>query len=159
MGTGTVILAFMAWSQLESLQRQNKGNFLLHIDERWGNPEIIKARVLIHELYRGIYANNPNRPTDWKHKAIGQEIITLSEDASKKEDFIYILNFLDFMETIGYIAVHDHVSYKELDALCGESLIFNYRIFKHYIVHKRTKHDNKEFYKNFETLYEQLVKG
>jgi len=37
-GSGTAALAIIAWLKASQFHDQNEGNFLLHIDERWGSP-------------------------------------------------------------------------------------------------------------------------
>lgn len=139
---------------------------LLHIDGRWGSSQSIKARAIIHELYLQAEKDNEKlsetlspqcRDSAIQH-CIGKKIIELGNRKKEEEKFIHLLNFLDFMETIGYMEDKGHVTSEELDALCGEALLFNYYIFQPYIMHKRIKHNNPEFYENFEKLYIKLKK-
>lgn len=163
-GAATAGLTVIAWLKFGGFHMQNQTNILLQIDERWGNPEIIKARIIIHEIYLQVKKNNRNLLVELgRHcrdssiqNSIGEKIIELSNTKKKEVDFIYLLNFLDFMETIGYIESIGQITVDELEALCGESLMFNYKIFKPYIQDKRSRHQNDEFYENFDKLYEKL---
>lgn len=162
-GAGTVALAFIAWIRIGDIYKQNEGDFLLHIDARWGSPESIKARAIIHELYLQVQNDDSlliglsltDRDSAIQEN-IGKKIIELRGLDYKAEEFIYLLNFLDFMETIGYIENKGYITHQGLDALCGEALIFNYKIFQEYIEIKRLRHDDPGFYKNFERLFNKL---
>lgn len=164
-GAGTAALAFIAWMKVGHIDKQNEGSFLLHIDEIWRSSESIRARVIIHDLY--LQAREKNKEPleglspECQDKLIqcwvGKKIDELGSDPERKEDFIHLLNFLDFMETIGYLSVKDYVTSNELDALCGESLVFSYNIFKYYIDRKRSRHNNDGFYENFDKLYNKLM--
>jgi hypothetical protein len=61
----TTLVAAVALLQLSSLKRNSRANFLLNIDERWGNKENIAARELIHCMYleaekKHLPSNNKN---------------------------------------------------------------------------------------------------
>lgn len=204
--SGTAALAFIAYWKIEDINTQSEADFLLRIDKRWGNSEAIKARIIIHKLYRNIhkthkkyliplnkqwdatekkqaeiYIKNLYKKTckefeginfesedkndftkdDFIQAIIGIKIVKMSTNVSLTSDFICLLSFLDFMETIGFFSENEtHVSVKKLNALCGESLRFNYKIFKPYIDYKNNKHkktkDYEMFYKNFGKLYDLL---
>ncbi|MGL6030449.1 MAG: DUF4760 domain-containing protein, partial [Legionella sp.] len=47
----TLIIFCAGWIQFNALNKTSKGDFLLRIDERYGQPENIKARTIIHEFY------------------------------------------------------------------------------------------------------------
>jgi|GEM_PF-2648096 len=187
--SAAIVVASVAWFKVGAIQKQNEGNFLLHIDERWSSLEAINARIIIHNLYRGGYDEYHeqleliengkieeasafietlykeaqrkfkgidippiSKKDDFIQAIIGLEILKISTNVTMTNNFIHLLNFLDFMETVGYLKDKGHVDEKELFALCGEALVFNFNIFKPYICHKREKHQNLKFYENFEKL-------
>jgi hypothetical protein len=154
-GAATIGLAWIAWKQFVPINKNIKGEFLLRIDEQWGSNEAIKARTIIHKIYIETQRDPKDSPLE-HHSLIGREIIKLSCDLDHAEAFIYVLNFLDFMDTIGFLYIKEFVNADDLNALCGEALVFNYEIYQHYIIHKRDKHGNPKFYKNFEKLYKKL---
>lgn len=159
-GAGTVLLAGIAWVQFGPIKQNIKGEFLLRIDEQWGSNEAIKAKTIIHQIYIETQRKHPKVATAPLnlHSLMGIEIINLSCNIKHAEDFIYVLNFLDFMDTIGFLYIKEFVNADDLNALCGEALVFNYEIYQPYIIHKRDKHANPKFYENFEKLYKELNK-
>ncbi len=104
-----------------------KMSFFLRIDERWSSPEILKARKIIHEL---------SLRHNGSVEEIGKEILGKAKNPYEIEEFVLIRNFLDFMETIGFLYCNNKdkaINACSLYELCGESLIFNFKIFKKYI--------------------------
>lgn len=165
-GAGTTILAGIAYLKSRAFYKQNEANLLLRIDERWGSLEIIKARIIIHRLYLRTKEKNERKRIskfpiqeyeDTINKEIGEQIIEMSEDKGKERSFIYLLNFLDFMETIGYLCSEKHITAKALNELCGESLKYNYQIFEAYIDYRNSKHTGR-FYCEFKKLYRNIKK-
>lgn len=165
-GATTVIIALIAGVKLSgNNDREDKpaleeGEFLLHIDERWSSKEIIKAKMIIH----GFYAKWEER--EHEHdiclKKVGKEICEISLMSEEKEDFAYLRNFLDFMETIGYLRKRGYVSPNSLNELCGESLKFYYLIFRSYIEQirqlekRRGNKDANKCFEHFQALIEEL---
>jgi len=201
-GAATVALAIVAWYEIRIINNQSDKDFLLHIDERWGSVEVIRARKIIHELYIQIrekhkedlkelpeksdtdyssikylkakqiindyYQPYPNLPLplsietkdNFVQAVLGLEIFKISKDRIYAEEFVYLLNFLDFMETIAYLArgnTQDNELVNKINDLCGGSLIFNYNIFKPYMEIKRKKHPDEKFYVHFDELYDALM--
>lgn len=165
-GAAASSVAFIAWYKLREIHNQSEAHFLLRIDERWGNNESIKARSVIHKLYHEISERHKSGLEDipfterdvFIQAKLGSEIILLSKNITLTDDFIYLLNFLDFMESIAFLVEEKHVSARKLNILCGESIIFNYIIFQPYIQQRRVRHGNKNFYKCFENLYKEMIK-
>jgi len=155
-GAATLALAIIAWHKLTGIKEQSEAQFLLQIDKRWSSKEILDARKTLHGIYREA-SQNKEISKDILSE-IGKKIIRMSE--SDKEDeqnkFIELLNFLELMESVGYLCEKGHVKAEDLDSLFGESLEFNFEIFKPYISHKRKKHGKDEFFSKFELLYLDL---
>jgi len=209
-GAGTAVLATIAYVKIGDINKQNQASFLLYIDERWGSPEVLKAREIKNTLYREtqeeykellellpekgedfqdneaqrrpkefvdrLYEENHekfkelNNPEikakdEFLQAVMGIKILKISYNTTMTSNFIYLLNFLDFMDTIGCLAKDKNEEFmNELDDLCGDSLIFNFKIFQPYIFYKRQKHESRKtnkkkkrkFYYNFEKLYKKL---
>src|SRR5581483_11035486 len=51
MALVTCIIAYIASINLQEINKFSHGEFLLRIDERYGEKNILKARMLIHEIY------------------------------------------------------------------------------------------------------------
>jgi hypothetical protein len=156
----TVVLAFVAWINFKKFNELNEAQFLLSIDERWSSREIIAAREVIHKLYlRTQNQFEPENDAESKKKQrnqIGSLIVEISQDGTQIREFISLLNFLDFMETIGYLASKKYMPIEELNSLVGDSLIFNYEIFLQYIEKRQQK--NHRFYIHFKCLYDEVKK-
>ena len=144
----TFSLICVAWIQLRGINKTSKGDFLLRIDDRYGSLEIIKARIIINRLY---YKTRAKDISSESHiKKIAEEIKKLGEnedcEEKKNEDFIYLLNFLDFLETVAYFSNKDYISQKDINELLGNSLNYYYKVFKQWICYRRCKYDDKTYY-------------
>lgn len=170
-GLALVIIAFIQLGGLLRSVQQVKDNinaeFLLKIDERWGDAESLAAREIIHKFYlrhelEDGRSNNESY-SDLCEK-VGGDILNLRWDIERTNDFIFILNFLDLMETIGYLFSKGYMDVENIEDLCGYSVAFNYKIFEKYIQSKRERYgqniDNfdkeKKYYYYFEELYRAL---
>lgn len=160
--TITAIIALFSYKQFQHFNENLKADYLLKIDARWGSKEIIKARAIIHHLYliskRKLNISSEPEKNELLRKEIGNELIRLAESTNGNEpqEFLYILNFLDFMEITGYLYSNGQLSKKDLIELFGDSVQFNYEVLKPYIEHRRDVHHNKAFSKEFERLYDSL---
>ncbi len=169
-GFTTAVLALIAYFNLESLNQTNKNKQLLQIDQRWGNHEIIKARQIIHIIYRTVcddlkYEDPKVKPSVNLYEnvspVIGKIIIELSvsEKLESRACFIYLLNYLDLMESLAYIYRDaDSKDIEELEAFCGETLVFNYGVFHEYIKFRNKKHSTKQdkYYTEFTNIMKKL---
>jgi hypothetical protein len=61
----------------------------------------------------------------------------IHDDEKKVTDFIYLLNFLDFLETIGYLHSEKAISLDGVRELLGNSIIYFYEIFSVYIEYRK----------------------
>jgi len=52
----TAVIITVAWHQISGLNKTAKADFLLRIECRYGSPEIVKARGIIHRLWRNCKA-------------------------------------------------------------------------------------------------------
>lgn len=156
----TILLIAVAWLQLGELNKTSKADFLLRIDDRYSSPEIIKARVLIQELYRKTTTAGQPYIEDEVTKKIAEEIKIIGKESSKEscEKFIYLLNLLDFLETIAYFSNKGFISVKEINELLGNTIFFNYKIFKSWISYRREKYQNNSYYCELETLVKTIAK-
>jgi len=163
-GIATTAIALIAYINLTSIKDINKNAHLLQIDKRWGDPQIIKARQIIHIIYREIRdnKNTENLSLDDVYTKMGQIILMMSKDNRNHNiglAFIYLLNYLDLMESLSFIykdSSSDQI--QELESLCGETLEFNYRIYYMYIYFIRVIRKNPKFYNNFAELMASVLK-
>lgn len=159
----TMVLIAVAYIQLKGVRKRMESDFLLEIDRRWGNAESLKARTIIHKMI--VKSEETHGMTNSQnfvlimHDVQGGIIdLRKGKDDKSQEEFMIVLNFLEFMETIGYLAYSDCVSEEALDKLCGHSISFNYMVFKLYIESKSKRHEQNDFYKHFKALHENLEK-
>ncbi|HAT2147266.1 DUF4760 domain-containing protein [Legionella pneumophila] len=152
----TFIIVYIAYTKSKEAIKQSRTNYLLKIDERFCSPEIIKAREIIHEYYLNIKQKNNEIEIDTLKQELGKKVIVISRDINFKSDYIYLLNFLDFLETIGYLYVRNAVTIPELNELLGNSIVYFYEIFQPYIKHRRDSKGDQKFYSQFEQLYKSV---
>ncbi len=163
----TVAVAFVAYTQITKLRDNNESEFLLRIDERWTSKQILKARTIIYGLYlkarnnqdlssECIPVQEANTMEDAIRKEVGGKILKMSKDIKENENFMYLLNLLDFMETISFFHNKKGISTKKLEALLGESLNFHYQVFKPYIEYKRKQPYSKDIYEELESMIKDI---
>ncbi|MFW2571665.1 DUF4760 domain-containing protein [Legionella sp. 29fVS95] len=119
------------------------------------STEIVEAREVIHLLYLDAREMKP-RTREQMRLIIGEGILCLHSNRNKIPEFIRLLNFLDFLETIGYLYDSNAITLIEIRELLGNSMIYYFEIFKPFIVFRREDTDDKKFYENFEKLYNKI---
>jgi hypothetical protein len=94
----------------------------------------------------------------------------ISKHKEIRNAFIYLLNYLEFMESLGFLYKNEAPErIAELEAFCGHTLVFNYGVFYSYIKYKNRKHSNDKnqkhkhnndhiFFKEFKHLIENAIK-
>lgn len=150
----TLIIACIAYYQLSRSNEFADNEFILHISKRWGDKTIIKARMILHALFQIEYRSE-NTVDLCKHchyerslRKIADNILTLSRETNDQNfDFIYLLNLLDFMETLGFFWKERNLDIEIIDGLYGNSILFFYKCFKVYI--KNRQQYEKNSYINF----------
>ena len=152
----SLLLIVIGYIKFDEANFHSKLNYLLRIDERWASSEIIQAREVIHKLYLDAKKISPSSPQEWKI-IVGAGIKYLHENKEKIEDFIRLLNFLDFLETIGYLHYINAVTVGEVRELLGNSIVYYYEIFRPFILLRRKETDDKKFYEHFESLYFNVI--
>lgn len=158
--TVTFMLVYVAWVQLSGLRKTARADFLLRIDERYGSEPIIKARSIIQRLYRESNNLHPNAHNESIHRShIAKRIDEISRDANSFEEYTYLLNLLDFLETISYYANNSKIiSSKDIKNLMGPSMEFFFKIFLLRIHDRRQKYHNRKYYCEFHQLVKKLRK-
>jgi len=148
------VLAFIVWIKSKEALTRARMTYLLRIDERWSSTEIVEAREVIHELYLEAKKSNPKYENEQIKPIIAQDIMELKDNKDEIKEFIKLLNFLDFLETIGYLHDKEAITTEEVSELLGNSIIYFYDIFSLYISYRRNK--DIGFYIKFEKLYLEL---
>ncbi|HAU1673402.1 DUF4760 domain-containing protein [Legionella pneumophila] len=150
----TALIVCAGWLQFTNLNQTSKGDFLLRIDTRYSSDEILKARTLIHKFY--CQTKDENITDDRHVELIGNKILEIKYEESEAENFIILINFLDFLETIAFFVRKDYVSPKEVHELIGGSIVYYFKVFKPWIFHRRLKRNNNNYYCEIEKLIGQL---
>lgn len=152
----TVALVLIAYYEFDKSNKLSANEFLLFISNKWNCREIIKARQIIHEIFINAYRNNEKKVKFQEALSIVSdkilEMSKISGDEGKK--FIYLLNLLDYLETLSYFWNRDDLNIKDVQNTCGNNAIFFYECFKSFI-EKRQSH-NEKYYINFTALYKKL---
>lgn len=151
----SLFLIIIGFIKFDEANFHSKLNYLLSIDERWASLEIIQAREVIHRFYLDARKISDS-PHEWKI-IIGAGIKYLHRNDNKVEDFIKLLNFLDFLETIGYLHYINAVTVYEVRELLGNSIVYYFEIFKPFILLRREETKDNKFYEHFERLYSKII--
>jgi len=151
----------VAYIQLSGLKKVARADFLLRIDSRWGSHEIIQARVEIQKYYIKFRAEYKGKPYDHKLciSYIQDEIHKTCMNSEKAQEAVFLMNLLDFMETVSYFANHGKIAHKELSELAGYSVIFFYEVFEKWISIRRDKYGKKHYYREFEILAKTIERS
>lgn len=151
----TFILVIVAWTQLAGIKRISKADFLLRLDGRLSSSEIIKARAIIQRLYS--LTKSSGNCEDTHIDKIADQIKDMGQNPMDSLEFTYLLNFLDFLETISYYCNRNYISLDDLDDLLGNTMVYYYKVFKKWIYYRKGKY-NDNFYKELETVIENIEK-
>lgn len=156
----TVAIALVAYYEFNRSHRLTSNEFLLFISNRWSSKEIIKARQILHEIFVGAYRDENGQTKTTFNAAlfsVSETVLNMSRSTGiRGENFIYLLNLLDYLETLSYFYIKGDLDLLDIENTCGNNLIFFHESFKQFIEQRRS-HDTK-FYLNFEKLNIELVK-
>ena len=151
----TFILVCVAWIQLTGIKRISKADFLLRLDERYSSLEIIKARAIIHRLH--CLVKTPEISDETRIQRIAEEIKNIGQNHMDSLEFTYLLNFLDFLETLAYFCNRGYISVDDVDDLIGNSMVFYYKVFKKWIYYRKEKYNN-DFYCELKKVIKKIEK-
>jgi hypothetical protein len=152
----TSFLVCIAWIQLSGIGKTAQSDFLMRLDNRYGSESILKARVIIQRFYRESKNLNPTATEAVHRYYIGIKINEMSEDINSSEGYVYLLNLLEFLESISFFANRKDLQTEDILNLMGLSLVFYYDIFKPRIEARRNKYSHKSMYVEFEKLVEKI---
>jgi len=153
----TAALVVIAYFEFNRSNKLTANEFLLFTSNRWNSKAIIKARQILHDIFIDAYRDEQGKSKCDLSIALNEvSKKTLLMSRSKGKDFIYLLNLLDYLETLSYFYHRDDLSLTDIQNTCGNNLIFFYESFKAFIEQRRS-HDKKYFI-NFVSLYHDLKK-
>jgi len=154
----TGLLARVAWIQLAGIKNMAQADFLIRIDDRYGSEPILKARHIIQRLYRESNNLYPGAPESVHRSHIAIRVNEISENINTSEEYTYLLNLLDFLETISYFANKGDISESDIKNLMGPSMGFFFIIFTPRIEARRRKYSNENYYCELEKLVIKMNK-
>lgn len=152
----TSVLVCIAGIQLSGIAKTTQSDFLMRLDNRYASDSILKARVIIQHFYRESKNLNPAATESVHRYYIGIKINEMSEDINSSEGYVYLLNLLEFLESISFFANRKDLQIEDILNLMGLSLVFYYDIFKPRIEARRNKYSHKSMYAEFEKLVEKI---
>ena len=152
----TSSLVCIAWIQLGGIGQTAQSDFLMRLDNRYGSVSILKARVIIQRFYRESKNLNPTATEAVHRNYIGSKINEMSDDINSSEGYVYLLNLLEFLESISFFANRKDLQTEDILNLMGLSLVFYYDIFKPRIEARRNKYSHKSMYVEFEKLVQKI---
>lgn len=158
----TFLLVVVAWHQLEQLlstsikeQISTQGDFLLRIINQLSSDPIIKAIQILHRLrleaeikfYKGSI-----KVTD----EIAHNIYNMRDDINHIKSFIYLKNFLDYLEHIAYLCNKGYVTEKDITCCLDERITTYYKEFEQLIKYYQSKNKDNQPYTELETLQKNI---
>lgn len=158
----TVAIALIAYAELTWSNKITENEFLLNISNKWGGESIIRARRILHRLFVATYRGKKHR-----HKCkccrykdamadVSDHVFSLREKQGQEGDeFIDLLNLLDFMEIIGFFWKRRNIDLDDIDGLFGNSIVFFYLSFKRFIENRQNY--EKNYYINFCNLSKKII--
>lgn len=156
----TIALVTIAWIQLSALNKITKSDFLLRITERYGSPELLEARRIIQEFYietkeEKITYNDHIDKIANKIKELGK-----ANGNYETKNFIYLINFLDFLETVAFFYSEDQneITQNQVHDLLQHSLVYYFKVFKPWIYYRRLKFNDPEYQRPLENLSRKIEK-
>jgi hypothetical protein len=156
--TATALLAGVAYFEFNRANKLSSNEFLLFISNRWSSPEIIKARQIIHTLFVQNYRSPESSTLNDYNCSLcktSKDILELSRKVGKDgSDFIYLLNLIDYLETISYFYERGDLDISDIQNTSGHNILFLYAVFQSY-KDQRQKHD-KTYFANIDKLYKDL---
>ncbi|MEO8401691.1 MAG: DUF4760 domain-containing protein [Gammaproteobacteria bacterium] len=152
------MLAYVANRQLKEISKAAKADFLMRIDDRYASESILRARQTIQRLYRESNNLHPGSPESVHRSHIAIRINEISEDINSSEEYTYLLNLLDFLETISYFTNKGDISESDIHNLMGPSMGFFFTIFTPRIEHRRRKYGNEAYYCELQKLVAKMRK-
>lgn len=148
----TLGLLLFAWWQLQSIKKTNFGRFLLEIEARYGGEDILKARTILHEIYRDCKDPCACRQFD----AIHQRIKKIGQDKEKAEKLVLLKNFLDFLESISYYQRKKYLDEEDICEMFDCNIPYWFKVYEAWIQHLRVRDKNPALYCEFERLAKKI---
>ncbi len=151
----TFILVLVAWVQLSKLHSISQSEFLLKVFNHLSDPTIIKALKILHimRLKATKKCKDDINNTD---KDINKKISLKIKKLRKKEQFakkfIYLKNFLDYLEHISYLCIQGEISQEDIRKCLDERITTYYNFYEDLILFYQDKNQKHKPYESFAAL-------
>lgn len=152
----TIVLIIGGWRQIHNANRISKDDILLRIDYRYTSLEIIKARSIIHRLYVKFEDGKTSREDKIINTSAKIEAMRTSNIIRERSEFMYLINFLDFLETIALFYNKGSIDETDLEILSGDSMKFYRDIFGCFIENRRKSTSNRSYYLQLDRCLDHL---
>ena len=147
-GVATCILALIAYLQLNPIKKDIEGSFFLEVVKMYSSPENCKARYLIdrifkdEEIKKGECVENIKKRSEcydgWKNTVLFEYMKRSENPKLYEEKHREILEFLNFLETLGHFYRMEYVTANQFYELMGSELLYYEALFKSYSEYARS---------------------
>lgn len=157
----TFILILVAWVQLKSLNKTGSADFLLRLDERFTNKDILAARIFLHSIYiqHVTTCTHSDRKCASCHEAhmqsIRNYIYNIRHDSKFAKEFMQLRNLLELFETYGYFEKKGYLDKEDINQLLGGTVVYHYEVFRDWITYSQENKDSTSF-QEFERLVSKI---
>jgi hypothetical protein len=149
----TFLILCVAWIQLDGIAKISKADFLLRIDDRYGGKDIVEARIIIQEFFCQTYKEGISK--EYHIELVANKIQGLRLNINKASDYVILINFIDYLETVAYFCNQNMISEKDVTELVGSSITYYFKVFKPWIDDRRRRY-SPDFYCQIEKLVKNL---
>ena len=147
----TSVIIGITWFNFPRIRKTNHADFLMRIEDRFGCDKILEAREIIHFLYREA-ERKIDRPEDPKEEEkdkyrvkkiayVSEKLLDIRRSPVKAKDFISLLNFLDFLESISYYRKKNYIEENDMKEMFGGQISYFYLCFYGWIKKSRETYD------------------
>ncbi len=146
----TIAILLGSWRQIYNANKISKNDFIMRVDQQYSSLQSIKARAIIHKVYREVGPDSNAR--EYRITETAKKIASMRKSTKKHEmnNFIYLMNFLECLETISFFANNDAIGQDDLKSLSGPSIKFYYQVFATFITERRIETGNNSYYAELE---------
>ncbi len=151
----TFLLVLVAWVQLSKIHSVSQSEFLLKVFTHLSDESIIKAMKILHRLRLETEdeCKNDNLSIPKKiNEKISKKILELRGDYILVNNFIYLKNFLDYLEHISYLCEEGEISRDDIQSCLDERIRTYYAFYKDLIEYYKDKNPQYRPYQSFESL-------
>lgn len=152
----TGILAYIAWNELNKLEKINTSELLIKLERIRLSKNIRKARLILWKLSCESKSQSNKLTEQEQKKWIGEQIVNYYNNGY--DDFLYLRDHLDFLENIGNLCDKEMIEKKYVKDLWGITLKSYYDVYKPLIKMYQDKSEDSGLYEHFISLCEEIAR-